>query len=165
MGVDLVITLPPHAAADEVADLMGIFLGKAAKLVPLSGGGDAVSCRVEGVSVTALGRGLEGSLDIRVDGFGRVAMYQLDSSSFGERYLIFRAGSEGVEALALALVDWFGGRVDYNDCDGIDADHVARYPKWPFVPHDGEQWDRYQRDKAALKPIPEAIRDFGGGKG
>jgi len=52
------------------------------------------------------------------------------------------------------LVDFFGGRMDYQDCD----DSYEDYTKWPKSsrhnrPQDGKPWQNFQKRMEAVKPL------------
>ena len=56
-------------------------------------------------------------------------------------------------AAARRLVEFFGGYVDYNDCDCSERDYVV--PDRPDIQHaeDGEQWEHFQARKLAVTPL------------
>jgi hypothetical protein len=56
-------------------------------------------------------------------------------------------------------VDFFGGKVDYNDCDSKGIDYRKRErPNSENCPSDGKAWDDFQRRIAAVKPLTD--KDF-----
>ena len=68
-------------------------------------------------------------------------------------------------ALGKRLVDFFGGFVDYNDCDNSDSDYaVAEKTADECDPQDGQPWDDFQERMFNLKPITkeeiEACRQY-----
>ena len=57
------------------------------------------------------------------------------------------------QALAMRLVDCFGGTVDFNDCDSSDIDYVAPHPGWDLLHRRNEDYVRMQRLLAELVPL------------
>jgi hypothetical protein len=59
-------------------------------------------------------------------------------------------------AIMHRLVDFFGGILDYNDCDDIDNNYEVEAKSWEDNrPSDGEAWYRLQNRILDLKPITE----------
>jgi hypothetical protein len=64
-------------------------------------------------------------------------------------------------AVGKRLVQFFGGEIDYQDCDEIDVD-FARPSKSLKIndPQDDDEWDTFQRRLFRLKPLMvEDIKD------
>jgi len=63
-------------------------------------------------------------------------------------------------ALFVGMVDFFGGKVDFNDCDSSEVDYSVK-PKesiWghKFSPEDNALWDEMQYKILAVKPLTVA---------
>jgi hypothetical protein len=56
-------------------------------------------------------------------------------------------------AVGKGLCKFFGGRIDYNDCDSTDWDRVYRRPRKNNSPGDGEEWNDFQQAMFDLKPV------------
>jgi hypothetical protein len=58
------------------------------------------------------------------------------------------------------LVDFFGGWVDYQDCDSIDVDYNVK-PKSDKMncPEDGDEWQNLQERIMAVQPITQEELD------
>ena len=57
-------------------------------------------------------------------------------------------------AAGKALVDFFGGELDYNDCDSSDSDYaVPAKGDSMNRPSDGKPWHRLQDRILALQPL------------
>jgi hypothetical protein len=61
----------------------------------------------------------------------------------------------------MALVDFFGGEVDFNDCDATDVDYkMRRKSNKKNCPEDGRSWDAFQKRLFALQPLTESDFDL-----
>ena len=73
----------------------------------------------------------------------------------GQRLIMRRARAEAI-ALFCRLAQFFGGAVDFNDCD----DQYDRFYERPMRrpvndPEDGLMWNQLQEDLFNLKPLTE----------
>ena len=154
MGVDCKITLPDKVRIHDVADVIGMLLGQKWELVPLDNHGSK-HLKVEGVSVK------NSSVDTCADIFvgERRFFYHFEWSggsfegrdTYCGRGLMPSATAENI-ALGVALVQFFGGIVDFNDCDESDCDFA--WPEQPDIrPNDGEAWERFQQRMASVRPL------------
>lgn len=157
MGVDCKVYLSPATKFRDVADVIGILLGQPfrEKKLPNSNG---IFVEVDGVETKASEAVIE-CAEISIPSQDRWFFYHFEFSglSYNEhdfqpgRGLLLRSRSENI-ALGVALVKFFGGYVDFADCDESECDFA-----WPEQPdiraNDGEAWDAYHRRMLALKPI------------
>lgn len=158
MGVDTKLSLPPNVRVDDVADVIGVLRGREVELMALDQ--TSIVARVRGVEV-------KGSASIpqmctiiiwlpSVVGEEAVA----DSSYFfhfecrgGRREMSARAMAANI-ALFKAVAEFFGGIVDYNDCDDEDADYIVPDKSDDENhPDDGEPWNSLQQRIAKVKPL------------
>jgi hypothetical protein len=51
------------------------------------------------------------------------------------------------------LIDFFGGYIDYNDCDDIKKDFEKEKPRLKNNPNDGEEWNDFEKEKYNIKPL------------
>ena len=69
-------------------------------------------------------------------------------------------------AIGKELVKFFGGWIDYNDCDLTEVDFRARYPKLRNCPSEGKPWQAFQQKMWNLQPITvkdmQAVRKLTG---
>ncbi len=166
MGVDCKITLPDAVRIRDVANVIGILLGKEARLDPLDHN-NAVALRVDGVSVSN-STAVEGCAEINI----KDAPWGHDGKP-GDRWFFYHfewsgGAADGYDtklgrglmprctainiAMARELVTFFGGEVDYNDCDDSEVDFTA--PEQPDLrANDGEAWDKFQRRMFAVKSL------------
>jgi len=53
------------------------------------------------------------------------------------------------------LARFFGGTVDFNDCDDSEEDEVWERKRSNNSPTDGDEWQQFHEDLYAVKPITE----------
>lgn len=157
MGVDCRISLPATARFRDVANVIGILLGQPFRQIRI-GGSDAVHVEVDGIETRSASAVIE-CAEINIPSRDRRFLYHFEFSgqSYNDhdtqcgRGLLLRSQADNI-ALGVALVRFFGGSVDFNDCDESDCDFA-----WPEQPdiraNNGEAWDNYHRRMLALKPI------------
>lgn len=160
MGVDLKCYLPPETRCDDVAKVVGLALGCKGRLEPL--GGDAVHLVVEGVSLKPSPAGLASCAVIEVKAPGGYQHQILFHHEFeapgynpegGPAHVgIIRRSTPLWCGVAKRLVDFFGGSVDFNDHDDSYEDFKVERPRPWNNPCDGEPWERFQREMAAVQP-------------
>lgn len=153
MGVDTQIRLPCDVRVRDVGNVIGILAGLPSSKHSL--GGESYSCRVEGVkvapssiaeccSLTFDGKMVDGALHHWV-------LYHFENEHNG-RLLLPRACPFWI-CVARGLVNFFGGSVDYQDCDTVDTDYQKEKPRKQNNPSDGKPWHDFQDALLALRPI------------
>lgn len=71
------------------------------------------------------------------------------------RLLAFSSTDENL-AIACALVDFFGGNVDFNDCDDVTYDyHKTKGSNKRNCPSDGKPWVTFQKRIMKIEPLKE----------
>lgn len=140
MGIDCKIYLPAKARLHDVADVIGLLRGHRAtwdatqRFIIV----DGVLTRPSNVSECA---------DIII-GDARF-LYHFEFGDHGERGIMPRSNPANI-ALAKGLVDFFGGRVDFNDGDDIECDYfVEEQPDINAT--NGDAWMRLQNRKMAVR--------------
>ncbi len=86
---------------------------------------------------------------------GRHVLYHYEPSEIDGRLLMPPSTCWWI-AVGRRLVDFFGGALDYNDCD--DKDINFRRPKKSRkmnAPEDGKPWYAFQERMLIVKPITE----------
>ncbi len=152
MGINCTIRLPDNVRADDVATVIGVAVGCKATYEKFStGGSDGGSTNVPGVKVTTTS--VPSMAYIIFD--RRHCNYFFENESGGR--LVHCGDAPLWQAVGRRLVDFFGGQVDYNDCDDTDVDYKKR-PKSRAVnaPTDGEDWENFQQ---RLLVVPRIHRD------
>jgi len=176
MGVDCKVVLPNEARLRDVSQVIALLLGKEGSLEPLGGGRDnSVALRVKGVRTEAI-PDMPECVHIRIDdaiageagetrGDRRILYhFEFGTQSEGGRYTVSGRGIMPSStplnvALCVELAKFFGGRVDFNDCDNEEADFEAPTPL-DVSANDGALWNSFQRRMAAVQPLtPEQIAE------
>jgi hypothetical protein len=162
MGVDARIRLPANVRLGEVAECIGVLLGLKPRKEPLQHCRDgAWAVRVDGVTVTG-NVTMPTCADINIVGATigenskRWFLYHFEGSPNGERLIIPRSTALNI-AMGRRLVEFFGGEMDYSNCDNIDCDYRIE-PKGEDEnhPEDGEPWQNLQERILNLPPLTEA---------
>lgn len=158
MGVDCQVQLPQNVRLRDVADVIGALLGCPVEKRMFESGSDG-GWATHTVGVTTKPSCVDTCAEIEVKGatVGRCPersfLYHFEYSPSGHRGLLFRSYSVNI-ALAKGLVDFFGGTVDYSDCDDIDVDYEvpAKSDEENHACDNGE-WYAQQERKLAVQPL------------
>lgn len=150
MGVDTRIYLSPGARVKEVAEVIGLAAGLPGRWEE---SGSTRWYAVPGVRVSS-NSGLPECCDIEwVDqnGEGRRVLYHFEAGGHGCKLLMPRSTPFWI-AIGRRLVDFFGGWIDYQDCDEEDMDY--RQPlQYHCCPEDGEPWKSFRQRMSEVQPI------------
>lgn len=177
MSVSCHIYLPGNVRVKDVMDVMGILVGLPKKKNNLDDNGRNLDdgdpswyCQVKGVSYRTTHTSEMISIEL-VGNFSEAAQGQrmiednpqnsafcywfFEVSSPHEEYRLISCGSTGFWiAVGKGLVKFFGGEVDYNDCDSIDVDFkVKKKINSKVCPSDGVPWQEFQKRKFDLQPL------------
>ena len=165
MGVDCHIYLPPNVCVDNVARVLGVLAGLPTRVKtfgdrPGDWTADIPGVRVQSTAVPTMMRiVLWGPL---VDGTdGHSVYYHLETcGTEGLRMLHPRSTAFWIAA-GIRLVEFFGGHVDFNDCDDAERDFERPHKTWrENSPQDGAEWTDFQNRVMALTPLTEGeLRD------
>ena len=88
------------------------------------------------------------------------SLFLYPQSDHPNRILLYAGVSEFWHKIDRALVDFFGGEVDDNDCDEVDVDYQKRKPRKNNYPNDGKPWQKFQEDMMNL-PVLFQFTDEG----
>ena len=158
MGMNCKITLPAACRLRDVADVIGALAGLPVQRQYFETCPGWIT-RVEGVECSSYAQlGLEGCAKIQyqnpMDGLDHQIMYHFEWGKDGSRGLMPSSTPFWI-AIGRGLVDFFGGSVDYNDCDDSDVDYQK--PEQPDIhAEDDEEWYSLQERKLAVKRITKA---------
>lgn len=154
MGVDTRITLPPFVRVRDVADVIGILLGNQRRQVPLGSGYSAV--RVDGVQIRSYGNmsSLVECAEIQISSTHGpyTVMYHFEFEDRGNRGLMPRSRPDWL-AVGVGLINFFGGEIDYNDCDDKDRDLFVPAKIQLARQSNDAVFDLVQRRKMELHPL------------
>lgn len=161
MGVDCKINLPDNVRVKDVADLIGIASGLPVNWEPCSNDRDLKFLRVPGVEVRQTSCVTMPEISIRslgkllVDGKDIHHVYYHLESSYGGRSLGPPSTAYWI-AVAHRLVDFFGGTIDYQDCDEVRIDYRrAKKTRNQNSPEDGKPWHNFYKRLSEVKPITQ----------
>lgn len=163
MGVDCHIWLPGNAHSSDVANVIGKLLGQASSRMPLnSSRDDSWAIQVEGVKVVG-NVDIPSMATIRLDREGEVIdcfFFHFEASSHTKhegvawgRSMNPRSNALSI-AMAQKLVDFFGGYLDYQDCDDDEFDYkVMPRSDQDNTPQDGNAWAAMQLRVEAVEKL------------
>ena len=155
MSVNTHILLPNEARPKDVLLVLGILCGKKATMEPL---GNSRHVVVEGVKLRACENQF-GCGYLTVDGVCSLfCIANTQSGQVGQDYhsktgfWISCPWDDFYQRLGVEIVKFFGGEVDFNDCDDTDVNFA-----WPvqsdIMACNGEAWDHLHQRIFAVKPI------------
>lgn len=158
MGVDMRVKLPANVQVENVAKVMGAYAGcikrKAFFINDPKNGWSTV---VDGVEVT--NTSVIGMVQINLSGDlfdgakNHFCFYHFESSNDGSRLMLPRSTAFWI-ALMTKVVDFFGGSLDYNDCDNNEDDYVVpEKTHEENSPEDGEAWYNFQNRVLNIVPV------------
>lgn len=169
MGVDTVLRLPVGTQIGDVANAIGILLGKKKHWMALTSMASRAEERpepvergyveVEGVSFTTSDR-QPGCVTINIAdsnnilGGGWWFFYHFEGKYGGPE---MRGGARPARiTLHRRLAFLFGGTVDYQDCDSVEVDYKQGAPAWTLRSHEDEFFYQKQLDLWNTTPLTKA---------
>jgi len=167
MGVNTMAYLPPHVRVNDVTKVLAALMGCRVYVLDLGQGGYAAWCdeaHVESTTVPEMVRitvkaphGEEFNATFHFEEHNARDRKRID----GTRILMTDRSQRNVEVLS-ALVKFFGGQLDANDCDtiDIDLDVPVSSATWAhsWSPSDGQEWADLQDAIIAVKPVGKSER-------
>lgn len=161
MGVDVKINLPDNVRVKDVAYIIGIAAGCPIQWEKTEHDPDHSWLRVRGVEVKGTSSVEMAEISIRstghllVDGEDMHYLFYHFESSRGGRSLGPRSTAFWL-AVAHRLVDFFGGSIDYQDCDDVEVDYSRpKKPRRLNSPEDGDDYWNFYKRLSEVKPITE----------
>jgi hypothetical protein len=163
MGVDCKVSLPANVSFRNVLSVLGVLLGCKATKEPL--GRDSWHAHVQGAEARSCD--VTGLVNFVISIDGECVMhhpFHFEFDSSGRRGMMFGSSPERI-ALCRALAKFFGGSVDYNDCDNREKDYVVKAKSnAENNPEDGKPWYALQERILKLKPLSkkdiDACREY-----
>jgi hypothetical protein len=164
MGVDCKIVLPGNVRIKDVANVIGLAAGLKGEMYSDKTHG-ASWATVEGVETKPLSS-LEGMAEISLCGDlidkwkHHFVIYHFEA--YGSGRLLSPRSTAFWIACGHRLVDFFGGKMDINDCDEIRVDYsVPKKPNNQNCPRSDRCWDDFQKRILSIKPITwEELEEF-----
>lgn len=153
MGVGCQLTIPAPARIRDVADVIAGLLGFPVYKIPL--GNDGYAARVDGIQFLSYDNMPECSRIITPMPIGPwdvyETLYHYEWDELGNHGIMPRSRPINI-ALCIALCDFFGGRIDFNDCDDSDCDY--RQPAREDIhATNGQPWNAFQDRILAVRPL------------
>lgn len=152
MSTNTRIILPTDVRIDDVATV----IGKLAGLPAVKKDSDkSFFTSINGVKIIPSSMAemaeivLEGNM---IDKQKKHFVYYFFEGEHGKREICPKSTAFWV-AIGKRLVEFFGGKIDYNDCDNIDWDYESQIPREHNDPNDGKEWNDFQEEIYNLKPI------------
>jgi hypothetical protein len=156
MGIDCKVHLPENVRVKDVANVIGALAGCPVKQKHYSG---AVFVEVENVKVESTSVPQMAQIMVEppggcVDGEKCHFVYYFFEVEEGSGRLLNPRSTAWWIAIMRRVVDFFGGSIDYSDCDDVDVDYsVPAKPDSVNRPTNGAEWDDLQNRILAIKPI------------
>lgn len=157
MGVDCRCYLPAWVRVYDVALVLGILSGLEKSKKPLISA-DGWYTEVAGVRVVSGGDSQPQCvwIDCATVSRPRVGVLYHFEPSYGKGRLLMPRSRPFWIAACRRLVDFFGGELDYNDCDESDIDYTVPAKPWEEIsPEDGPAWQALQQRLFDLEPLSE----------
>ncbi len=160
MGVDCRIMLPGNVRIRDVMSVIGVAVGFQPTRRSLGKTGYCTD--VKGVSAEQPVGNMPDFFYIKFDGRHAYWSYEPENNVGGR--MIMPKSTAFWCLVGQRLVDFFGGKVDYNDCDDVEFDYVKRNRgDARNAPTSDEPWMALQDRIAAVKPITrEELENFTG---
>lgn len=161
MSADCQLTIPAPARIRDVAEVTAALLGCPVIKQPL--GNDGYAAHVDGIRYHVYPDMPECSTIIVPMPIGPwetwSCLYHYEWDALGNHGMMPRSRALNI-ALCVALCDFFGGSVDFNDCDSEEEDH--RQPiREDIHAEDGQPWNAFQDRKLAVKALtPDDIERY-----
>jgi hypothetical protein len=94
------------------------------------------------------------SNEITLDGEWHELHCLLSAENITKGYIHLSGGAnEYWKKIGTALIKFFGGTIDYNDCDSKSINKRYDKPRKSNCPNDGKAWDNFEDELLALKPL------------
>jgi hypothetical protein len=156
MGVDCKVKLPPGVRVRDVGKVLSILSGAKVEKRSFSNFGDSGwSAHVPSLAFKDAGVEPTCTVITWIDGdqSAQGQLYHFEFSRDGSRGMMGRSYAAWI-ATCKRLVDFFGGEVDYQDCDDIDCDYKRESPP-DFNAEDGDEWVSLQERILNCQPITD----------
>jgi len=164
MGVDTRILLPADVRVRDVASVIGILAGLP-KTREVGSRGELKWVQVDGVKVEPM-EGIPeacritlripphwGSMMDREDAHDVMFHFEPDTE---DGRLMIPPSTPFWIAVGTKLCGFFGGKIDFDDCDSNEWDRRFRKPRPTNRPNDGLPWARFQQEMFDLAPVTTA---------
>ena len=167
MGVHARIWLPDDVRVKDVASVIGILAGCPKEWNHAKLDAECKWVHVNGVKIESFGENLPSCCRIIVtipEGWGLLvdkervhhAMYHFEGDVASGGRLMRPPSTPFWIAVGTGLCRFFGGWIDYADCDATDVNRRFRKPRPTNRPNAMRPWRKFQEELATLRPVTEA---------
>ena len=154
MGCDTYITLPPETRVGDVAKVMAALAGFEKTKDPLQ---ETFVTKVEGWKIEQT-PGLYETVSLHLKGDmldgdnAHMCFYHMEGDRYGNR-IVSASSTPFWIAVGHGLLKFFGGGIDYNDCEGTGPDLEMDRPRECNAAEDGQEWTDFQQDIFDIQPV------------
>lgn len=152
MGVDTLIRLPADVRIRDVSIVIGILAGLKPEQHSLCG--SSYSCSVAGVETKS--SSIPECADIEINGDlvdGEKNHHVMFHFEYKASRLLMPRSTAFWIAVGRRLIQFFGGSMDYQDCDSVETNYRRKSPRKDNSPEGGKPWHDLQDAMLAIKPI------------
>ena len=159
MGVDTKLTLPGNVRVQDVAKVMGVLAGLKPEQYSIAGS-KGVFVRVDGATVGTTHSAYMAEIELSapdghtlIDGERSHSVLYFFEDEGGRRLLMPKSTPFWI-AVCRGLADFFGGMVDYNDCDDRSVNYRVKFKSnTENQPRTDEPWDEFHLRILNLTPL------------
>jgi hypothetical protein len=156
MGVDTRISLPSNVRVRDVAKVMAASLGckVTRRIIPRSSG---IFAECEDVKIDSASMAELCNIELHNCTVGSESQWFLFhwELSGGKKGMLPRSTAINI-AIGMRLIKFFGGSIDFQDCDSTQIDYIAdEKSNDENCPTDGREWDNLQKRILAIEPITD----------
>lgn len=156
MGADCDVELPPYVRIQDVGDVLSIASGGDWTMRTLDWGhyvktdAQLIHTHTPEMVIILLPKTIDREFG-GLNGAHEAHYFFESEKKAGWKTIILRSTAFWIP-VAMRLVDFFGGSVDFNDNDSIAVDY-SQPAKYKRSPSKGNAWDQFQAAKAEVTPI------------
>lgn len=148
MGVDCRVTLPPEVQLIWVVKVIGAAAGcpvrEEDRFLRVDGARAQVTSIPEMASIVIDRQTVDGEA-------GHYVNYHFEGDDGGGTHVMIPPSTAFWIAVMRKVVDFFGGTIDYNDCDETDVDYLIKGQK--NASKTDEEWNALQDRLHTVKPV------------
>lgn len=153
MSIDCRISLPCNVRIRAVAKVLAALLGHPGEKMQLPGTRPSWAASFPIVKLKSADIGDPSVAWIEIN--DRMFLFHFELRG-GRKGILLPKSHENIR-LFKALADFFGGKVDFDDCDDVEFDYIVKDKKdEQNCPEDGEAWTNLQERFLAIKPLKKS---------
>lgn len=153
MGVSCRVLLPANVRIKDVVAVIAASAGYRPTRQDFGGRNQGWYTKVDGVTIKPQFDGSYATIEFD----GRFVIYNFECSTEPGKRQLNPTSTAFWGAIGKRLVDFFGGKIDYDDSDDVDWDYEApEKSNLENSPSDGDEWYDLQKRLLEVKPLIEA---------